>query len=148
MLNLVKSEYFLNKIFSQIRTKIRLQLLKKNKNFQKKLSISINDYIKIFYQIEIEIFPKDTLEDDENKNIFINIPENEKSFFHIYFNGDINQEIARNYLKKDEDVSKIDIIIDKEFNIFSALFQSCSVIKKLKFKRFNRKDINDMSAIF
>ena len=148
MLNYIKSEYFLKKTFSLVPTKIRLQLVNNNKNLQKKLSLTINDYINFFYQLEIEIIPKESLEDDEKKNTFINIPEQEKSFIHIYFNNDINQEIDRNYLKKDENVSKIKIIIDKEYKTFLSLFQNCLIIKEFKFKRFNRKDINDMSGLF
>ena len=148
MLNYIKSEYFLKKIFNLISTKICLQLVNNNKNLQKKLSISIDDYIKFFYQIEIEINPINTLDDDEKKNIFINIPQQEKSFTHIYFNNDINKEIDRTYLKKDENVSKIKIILDKEYKTFSSLFQNCLIIKELKFKRFNRKNITDMSGLF
>ena len=81
MLKFIKSEYFLKKTFCLISTKIRLQLVNQNKNLQKKLSISINDYINFFYQIEIEINPINNLDDDEKKNIFINILKKKKLFF-------------------------------------------------------------------
>ena len=41
---------------------------------------------------------------------FINMNENEK-YYHIYFN-DNEEEIKRNYLKKNEKVAKIKILID------------------------------------
>ena len=148
MLNYIKSEYFLKKIFNLISTKICLQLVNNNKNLQKKLSISIDDYIKFFYQIEIEINPINTLDDDEKKNIFINIPQQEKSFTHIYFNNDINKEIDRTYLKKDENVSKIKIILDKNIDSFHRLFEGCYYFESIKFINFKRKNITKMEDMF
>ena len=42
---------------------------------------------------------------------FINIPKKEKEYYHIYFDNS-NEEIKRKYLKKNEKVKMIKIIID------------------------------------
>ena len=148
MLNFIKSNYFLIKMFEFLSESKRLKLINYNKNLQNILSISIDSYIKLFYQTEIKIIPKATLENDETKNIFININESGRKYFHIYFNEDLTQEIDRNFLKKDKRINKIRIIIDKESNMFSGLFKNCSCIKEIKFNKFNRLNVNDMSYMF
>ena len=81
MLNNIKSNYFLNRIFDNILKIGFLKLIKYNKNLQKKLSISIENYIQYFYQTEIEIIPTEIMdEENENKNIFINLNE-DKSLY-------------------------------------------------------------------
>ena len=65
---------------------------------------------------------------------------------YIYFNESY-QEIFRNYIKKDENVSKIRILIDMEVKSISELFQYCK-IKKVIFIKFNRTDFIDMSFMF
>ena len=45
-------------------------------------------------------------------------------------------------------IENINIIIDSESKTFSGLFLSCNCIKKLKFIKFNREDIDNMSNMF
>ena len=112
MLDNIKSLYILKKIIKDLSNRKYLHLIIHNKNLQTKLNISIDTYIKYYNQIEIEIIP------DKNKihdvNEFINIiNEIDKSFYHIYFN-DENKEIKKKYFTKDENVSKIKVLIDME----------------------------------
>ena len=78
-------------------------------------------------------------------DIFINIPEGEESYYHIYFNNDKN-EAKTNYFSKD--ISKIKIIINSNNKSLTKLFYNCSGIEKINFIKFNRKDINNMSYMF
>ena len=77
---------------------------------------------------------------------FINMNENEK-YYHIYFN-DNKEEIKRNYFDKEDNVTKIKIIIDYQINNFNLLFSERKIIKSVNFKKFNRNNIIDMSYMF
>ena len=84
-LNNIKSDYFLQKICDYLNRKKSLEIFKYNKNIQKRLNININnykEYSEIYSSIEIELMP---IENNDGK-LFINIPEDEKKYFHIYFN--------------------------------------------------------------
>ena len=147
MLNNIKSNYFLNRIFDNILKIGYLKLIRYNKNLQKKLSISIENYIEYYYQTEIEIIPTEIMdEENENKQLFINLNE-DKSLYHIFINDD-REELRRNFLWTNEKVSKIKIFIDNKTEIKSELFKNCSCIKEIKFIKFNRTNITDMSYMF
>ena len=64
---------------------MKLKILKINKKIQNRLNISIDDYkecSELYSSIEIKIKPA------ENKyGKFINIPDKEKEYYHIYFNN-------------------------------------------------------------
>ena len=77
---------------------------------------------------------------------FINMNENEK-YYHIYFN-DNKEEIKRNYFNKNDNVSKIKIIIDYQVKSFYKLFYYCKCIKYINFKKFCRNNINNMGSMF
>ena len=86
----IKSKYILKEIFDNLEYKKLLEIIKYNKNFQLKLNIEINDY-KTYKKIIIEIIPtKDKYGD------FIHINENDKLYYHIYFN-DNKEEIKNKY---------------------------------------------------
>ena len=110
------------------------------------MNITIKDFKKIYEQIEIEITP-----DTNTFGTFINIPEEDESLYHIYFN-DRNEEIKRNYLYYGEYVSKIRIIMDNsddnEFHSFNGLFSECKCIESINFNKFNRNNIYNMSHMF
>ena len=56
----LKSDYFLQKFFANINKKKSLEIIKYNKNVQKRLNININNYIifsKLYSSIKIEIKP-------------------------------------------------------------------------------------------
>ena len=148
MLNTIKAHHYLNTIFKFVPNTKRLKIINYNKRIQNILSITIDDYIKCFNQIEIEIIPKETLEEENTKNIFINISEKDLPYYHIYIYHSSKQELNRNYLKKEEIGAKIKIEIDKEIKSLSGLFKNCYCIKEIKFIRFNRLNITDISYMF
>ena len=142
----IKSDYFLERVFNYMHKVAKLKIIKNNKNIQKRLKININDYkeySEIYSSIEIEIIPK---KNEYGK--YINIKEGDEKYYHIYFNDNKKDEIKRTYLNKDEQISKINIIIDYQIISFSYLFSNCYCIESINFKKFYRNNINDMSGMF
>ena len=140
----IKSDYFLQKLFNNLMKKKSLDIIKYNKNIQKRINISIKDYkeySEIYSSIEIEIKPV-----NNEYGEFINMNENEK-YYHIYFN-DNKEEIKRNYLDGNDNVSKIKIIIDYQVKSFEELFYYCECIEYINFKKFYRNNINNMKGMF
>ena len=174
----IKSNYRLKEIFKNIKENKLLDIIKYNKNIQKRLNIGINDYIEYYNKIIIDIFPVLQVNNCYN-NKFINIPVGEESYYHIYFNNDKN-ETKLNYFSKDlsnlfvyhhynlndffdddkneeklndsyyfpKDITKIKVIIDSKIKSLNKLFYKCEGIEKINFIKFNRKDINNMSYMF
>ena len=138
----IKSNFILKQVFKNLKENKMLKVIKYNKSIQNKLSIEIKDF-KGFKNIILEIIPKII----EDKNIFINISEYNKSYYHIYIN-DSKEENRKNYFTKDEKVEKIKIIIEPEINSFSWLFSGCRCIEKINFIKFNRTNIEGMIRIF
>ena len=124
LLKNLKNDYFLQKIFNNLLKKKSLDIIKYNKNIKERMNISIKDYkeySEIYSSIEIEIKP---VKNEYGK--FINMNENE-IYYHIYFN-DNKEEIKRNYFNKNDNVSKIKIIIDYQVKSFLNLFFDCKCI--------------------
>ena len=124
----IKSNYILKQIFENISQKTLMKLINHNKNIQNQLEIGINDFIKYYEQIEIEIIPINK----DNKNKFINIPKEDKLYYHIYFNDDKN-ETDKYYFNKYDNIKKIKIKIDGEIKSFKGLFENCTCIEKIAF---------------
>ena len=76
----IKSRYILSKIYNNMTIKKKLEIVKYNKKIQNRLNLSTKDYKKCC-EIEIEIIP---IKDKYGK--FININNNDKLYYHIYFN--------------------------------------------------------------
>ena len=134
-LNNIKSDYFLQKICDYLNRKKSLEIFKYNKNIQKRLNININnykEYSEIYTSIEIELIP---IKNSDGE--FINIRENEKKYFHIYFNESKN-EINNNFLFENNKISKIKIIIDYQVKSFEGLFTYCECINSISFKKIYR----------
>ena len=138
----IKNDYVLRHIFNHLSKNKLFQILKYNKYIQKRLEININDY-KDFKKIIILITPINI----EDENYFINISDEQKDYYHIYFNND-TKESKNDYFTEDDDVTKIKIIIDEEIKSFKDLFNGKDCIEKIEFKQFNRNDITDMSNMF
>ena len=136
MLDNIKSSYILKTIIRNLLKSRYLNLITHNKNLQKKLNITLENYIKYYYQIEIEIIT------DKDKIGKENIP-----FYHIYFN-DGNKEIKRNYFTINEKVSKIKVLIDMDVKSIEGLFEECYCIKEVKFINFNRTDFKNYKSMF
>ena len=115
----LKNDYFLQKLFNNLLRKKSLDIIKYNKNIKDRINITIKDYkeySEIYSSIEIEIKPV-----NNKYGVFININEEDKIYYHIYFNNN-KEEIKRNYLNQDEDIEKIKIIIDYQIKSFKELF--------------------------
>ena len=70
-----------------------------------------------------------------------------EDYIHIYFN-DNKEEIKRNYLEKNEKVTKIKILIDYQIKSFEHLFEYCKCIEYINFKKIYRKNINNINNMF
>ena len=115
----LKNDYFLQKLFHNLLKKKSLNIIKYNKNIRKRINISIKDYkeySEIYSSIEIELKP---VEDECGK--FINFDKGDDKYYHIYFN-DNKEEIKRNDLNENDNVTKIKIIIDYQVKSFYKLF--------------------------
>ena len=106
----IKSKYIIKKIFNYLPKNKSLDIIKYNKKIQKRIDININDY-ENYSKIEIEIKPEYNI-----NSRFININKGEEKYYHIFFN-DNKEEIKRNYLNENEQVTRINIIIDYEDNL-------------------------------
>ena len=136
-LNEIRSKYVLKQIVDNITKDKLLRLINFNKTLQKKLDISINDFKKYYEEIEIELIPIKA----ENKNKFINIDAENKSYYHIYFN-DNKKEINKDYINRNDQVSIIKIIIDYPVESFAKLFCGCECVEYIYFRKFYRNNIN------
>ena len=122
----IKSDYFLQKLYDNMTKKKKLEIIKYNKRTQNRINLSVKDYkeySETYTQIEIEII---STKDKYGK--FININENDKLYYHIYFN-DNKEEIKNKYEINEEDkVTKIKIIIDYQVKSFKELFYWCKCL--------------------
>ena len=141
LLKKVQSKYIFKHVMDNLKENIRLNLIKYNKSLQKKLDIKLKDYAEYSKIVIIEIIPSKILQ----KAYFINFKPEEKDYIKIYFDGKRRKE---NYITKKDNVSKIKIIIKREFKKFNSLFNHCKFIEKINFVSFNRDDIKDMGYMF
>ena len=130
----IQSKYIMKLIMDNLKVKMRLNLMKYNKNLQKKLDIKLKDYAEYSKIVIIEIVPSKVLQ----KAYFINFEPGEKDYIKIYFDGKRRKE---NYIIKKDITSKIKIIIKSEFKKFDSLFYHCKCTQKITFVCFNRVDI-------
>jgi len=142
--NALKSIYALRNIFKQLQRKKTLEIVKYNKTLQNKIKIDLNDYIDYagkYSTVEIEIIPA-----KGKYGKFINIRE-KNSYYHIFFNYG-KKERKLNYIKRNELIIKIRIIIDYQVYSFYKLFQDCECIKSITFKKYFRNNIKYMNYMF
>ena len=121
----LKSDYFVIKIFDLMKKNKALEIMKYNKKIQKRLNINIKNYIEysqLYSSIELEL----KITNDKYEK-FINIPDKEKEYFHIYYDYS-NKEIKRYYLEDNEKVKRIKIIINYQVKSFKLLFNNCNCI--------------------
>ena len=114
----LKSDHFLIKLFNNLMKQKTLDIIKYNKNIKDRININIKDYkeySEIYSSIEIEIKPV-----KEKYSIFINMNKENEIYYHIYFD-DNKEEIKRNYLNENDNVSKIKIIIDYQIKSFKKI---------------------------
>ena len=142
----VKSNYIIKKFFGYMTERKSLLTIKYNKSIQKRINININHY-KAYFEtktsIELDIIP---MKGKYGK--FINIKEKDKKYFHIYFNDNKNKEIEYTSLHRNDNVSKISIIIDYKIKSFSRLFFQCGCIESIIYKKFYRNNVTAMRSMF
>ena len=144
----IKNNVILKKIFNHLNKKKFLQIIQINKTIQNKLYLNIDDYknySELYSNIEIEIIPIPI----KNKFCkFINIPNNKtKSYFHIYINNR-KEETKVSNININEKIKKIKVIINHQVISLNGLFKNCNLIKYIYFKKFSRNNINNMSYMF
>ena len=86
ILESLKSDYFLQKLYDIMPKKKKLEIVKYNKKVQNRLNLGIKDYkeySETFTPIEIEVIPT-----KGKYGRFIYIDENDELYYHIYFNDD------------------------------------------------------------
>ena len=141
----LKSNHLVKNLFNALEKKKTLDIIKYNKNIMKRLNININDYKKCsekYSSIEVEIKPV------VNKySKFINIADEDKIYYHIYFNNK-EEEIKRNCINIDDQIKIIKIRIDYHIKSFHGLFDGCNCIESINFKKFLRNNIENMSYMF
>ena len=96
----IKNRYILSKIYNNMTKKKKLEIVKYNKKIQNRINLSVKDYkeySETFTPIEIEIIPT-----KGKYGKFIDINENDKLYYHIYFD-DNKEEIKNKYEIKEED---------------------------------------------
>ena len=158
ILESLKSDYFLQKLYDNMTIKKKLQIVKYDKNVQNRLDLGIKDYkeySETYSSIEIEIPAKGKY------GRFIYIDENDELYYHIYFNDD-KEEIKNKYkiytedgmikheyyIDEEDKVTKIKIIIDYQVKSFKKLFDNCKCIESINFKKFYINNITYMIFMF
>ena len=126
----LKSDFIFKKIISFMKINKSLSIMKYNNKLQKRLNISINDY-KEYSEVEIEL---KLAYGKSGKFKFINVPKEDKEYYHIYFDNS-NEEIKRRYVEFYEKVQIIKIIIDYQVKSFKELFYNCDCIESIFFKK-------------
>ena len=145
-LDIIKSDYFLKKIFTYSNKVKSFKIVKLNKQIQRRLNLGIKDYkdcSETFTPIEIVIIPIKELKDGYAK--FINVID-KIDYYHIYFNNN-NKETKRNTVYKHDKVTKIKVILDYQIKSFEGLFKYCN-IELIIFKKFCRNNITNMKEMF
>ena len=130
-----------------------MKLFKYNKIHQKKFGLSFLDY-KDYNPIKIELIPVEPNKLKRIHNYFINF-KRYKNNFTVYFN-DNKERTTREYFTKEDNIYKIKINIKHKTNDISELFYiknygvyaGCDCIKEIKFTKFLRNNIEDMSSLF
>ena len=135
----IKSRHILSKIYNNMPKKKKLEIVKYNKRIHNRLNLctkEYKEYSETYSSIEIEIIPA-----KGKYGRFIYINENDKLYYHIYFN-DNKEEIKKKYeiIKKDK-VKRIKIIIDYQVKSFKELFKRCECIESINFKKFYRNNV-------
>ena len=147
--NNLKSKYILMNIFDYLSKMKLLNIIKYNKFLQDRINIKINDYKEYsekYSSIEIEIRPVF----NKTYGQFINIPEKDGKYYHIYLNNH-KKEIKgkkRDHLNGKERIRTIKVIIDYPVKSLENLFSFCECIEYISFKKFYRNNITEMANMF
>ena len=122
---LIKSDYFLNKIFDILPKNKYLQIIKCNNKIKKRLKITINDYkeySEIYSTIIIEMKIK-RRNDEYDK--FINLSNKDMEHYYHIIDNDSKKEIKIDNIMEYNNISNIKINIDYHVKSFENLFRDC-----------------------
>ena len=89
----IKADYFLEKVFNNLKKGKALNIIKYNENIKKRINININDYKEYsekYTSIEIEIKPV-----NNKYGKFFNIKKEDEKYYHIYFNKNKKNELYK-----------------------------------------------------
>ena len=140
----IKSNYILKIIFSYTK-KVKYELVRYNKDAQKRLDLSINDYIHYYKEynetvIDIVFDRKKSLKD---KLIVFLINSN---YSHVYIE-EKKEELTIDSIKGIT-TNKIKLILDAELESFKELFYNYDFISEINFVKCKRRNIVDLSKMF
>ena len=148
MLDSIKSNYVLREIFTKCKERVYLKLVLHNKRLQKRLNLSIIDALFSFNTMKIEIIPVSVADDPFLVRFpFINIKDEDRAHYHIFFN-DSKKPIKKEYFRKDDNVTKITVFIDKKIKTLKELFKDCIYIKEVKVTGCRKYTIYNTSKMF
>ena len=137
----VKSKFILKKIIAHIQEKKFMKIIQYNKHMQHRLNLDNTDYKKVC-QVELEIKP---LPNHYGK--FISVIKGLESHYHIFFN-DKKTRKKRNFIKENEKVIIIRVLLDYKIKTFYNLFNGCKCIESISFNFFYIDDIISMKNMF
>ena len=137
----IRSKYIVQRIFSYMREDLRLKIAQYNKSIQERLDLDektgrcIDAYIE-HTPIVFELGANEVGD-------FINIPDKDKEYYHIYLGG---SEIKRADIKKGEVNKKIRVTIGYQVTSLEALFRKTKVswIKCVRCDRLNVASTRNM----
>ena len=146
MVDKIRNSYFLRELFNIIDERKALKILKYNKKLQKRLKLSIKDYIKFNNRIEMEL---EVFKYPQLPNYFFisKLVRLKKYDLKIYFNNEFIER-GRSYFSQNENVTSIKIIITNKVNSLFNFFNYCTCIKKIKIMNYNGNNINNLSHLF
>ena len=113
------------KIFDNLSKNKFMNIIRYSKKYQKLVNKKLKDYKNEYFKIEIEIIPKENIYGNFI-NIAIKITKENVNFF---FNNN-NEEIKRSFITKNDNITKIKIIIRHKINSLNYFFKDCKCIKK------------------
>ena len=103
----MKIDYFIRKFFEYILKRKSLEIIKYNKNIQKRIDIS-KSLQTLFWTIFIYRIRNNTNKNEYGK--FISFELKDEEHYYIYFNNNKDNEIKVTSIKENDNVSKINII--------------------------------------
>ena len=145
MFDNIKSKFILHKILNYLLKRKLYKIIKYNKKIQQRLDLNINDYIEyseLYSTVEIEIIPEKS-----KCGRFIHLVYNKDIYHHIYYNDNKEKEYKITSFNLEDNVTKINVIIDNPFKSFKQLFSDCECVESINFIKFFRR-CDDMSFMF
>ena len=140
----IKCIYFLKQLFDILPELTLLKIIRYNKKIKDILGLNVIDYKK-YYEKKSSIEVHINFFQDFGK--FINIDKENKKYYHIFIDDQKNEEVKLSAIEKIK-CKKAKIIIDYQIKSFNKMFSNLSTPKVIKFTKFHRNNIVDMSHMF